>query len=372
MKFSILSTGKMAEKMARTTISKMDDAEAYAVASRSPEKARAFADAWGFQKAYGSYEELVTDPEVELVYIATPHSLHYENAKMCLEHGRHVLVEKPFTMNTAQAAELIAISEAKNLLLAEGIWTRYMPSRTILSDLLRQGAIGKVTSLTANLGYPLTHKARMLDPKLGGGALLDVGVYPLNFALMAIEENISELFSSAVMLNSGEICPNTSAGKPQETCRSSAAVRPQEIRSEASAGRPQDTIVSHAAAGPEIENPAPTGVDLDNMTILKFSGGVSAFLHSSMINLLNSQGTIYGEKGFLEVQNINNCEEIRQFDNNFHLIARHEIPEQLSGYEYEIRSCARAIAEGRCECPEMPHSESLRVMRLLDQIRQQW
>ena len=316
MKFSILSTGRMAAKMARTTLTKMDGVQKYAVASRSIGKAREFAAEWGFEKAYGSYEELLADPETELVYIATPHPMHYENAKLCLEAGKHVLVEKAFTMNAAQAEELIELSEKKNLLLAEGIWTRYMPSRRILSDLLAQGMIGNVTSLTANLGYPLTHKARMNDPALGGGALLDVGVYPLNFALMAIPAKVTGLWSSAVF--------------------------------------------------------SPECVDWMNFTNLKFANGITAILHSSMLTLLDSKGTIYGEKGFLEIQNINNCEEIRQYDNQYHLITRYEIPPQISGYEYEIESCIRAIEAGKYECPEMPHSETLRVMRLLDRIREQW
>ena len=316
MKFSVLGTGRMAGKMADTTIAHMDDVRAYAAASRSPEKARDFAAAHGFEKAYGSYEELLADPETELVYVATPHSEHYANAKDCLLHGKHVLMEKAFTMNAAQAEELIALSEEKHLLLAEAIWTRYMPSRQILTDLLASGVIGRVHSMTANLGYPVTHKARLTDPALGGGALLDVGVYPLHLALMVMQSEVTGLSSTAVLY--------------------------------------------------------PTGVDAVNSTTLRFADGAMAVLNSSMCSMYDSEANIYGEKGFLQIQNVNNPEEIRLYDNHYQFIERYEIPREGSGYVYEIRACMQAIAEGRTECPQMPHSEILRVMRLLDRIRESW
>ena len=124
MKFSILAPGGIANSLAQA-VQGLEEVETYAVASRSYDRAKAFADKWGFQKAYGSYEEMLNDPQVELVYVATPHSHHYQYAKMCLEHGKHVLVEKAFTVNAAQAEELIRLSEEKNLLLAEAIWPRY-------------------------------------------------------------------------------------------------------------------------------------------------------------------------------------------------------------------------------------------------------
>lgn len=145
MKFAILAAGGIAEKMAEA-VSGIAGMERYAVASRSLEKAQAFAGKWGFQKAYGCYEEMLEDPETELVYVASPHSHHYDHAKMCLEHGKHVLVEKAFTVNARQAQELIHRSEEKGLLLTEAIWTRYMPSRKMIDDLVGSGVIGQVKS----------------------------------------------------------------------------------------------------------------------------------------------------------------------------------------------------------------------------------
>lgn len=315
MKFAILAPGHIAHSMARA-VSEIEKIECYAVASRDYGRAADFAKQWGFEKAYGSYEEMVMDPQVELVYVASPHSHHYEHTKLCLEHGKHVLVEKAFTVNAKQARELIQLSEEKGLLLAEAIWTRYMPSRKMIDDILASGVLGNVTSLTANLGYILPHVERMQNPELAGGALLDLGVYPINFALMAFHGSIKEVNATAIM--------------------------------------------------------SPKGVDWMNSITLSFADGKMAVLHSDMLAQTDRQGVISGDKGYLEVQNINNCEEIRVFNLERKMTASYQVPEQINGYEYEVLSCIRAIEEGRTECEEMPHSEILRVMELLDRIREQW
>lgn len=315
MKFAILAPGHIAHSMARA-VSEIEKIECYAVASRDYGRAADFAKQWGFEKAYGSYEEMVKDPQVELVYVASPHSHHYEHTKLCLEHGKHVLVEKAFTVNAKQARELIQLSEEKGLLLAEAIWTRYMPSRKMIDDILAGGVLGNVTSLTANLGYILPHVERMQNPELAGGALLDLGVYPINFALMAFHGTIKEVNATAIM--------------------------------------------------------SPKGVDWMNSITLSFADGKMAVLHSDMLAQTDRQGVISGDKGYLEVQNINNCEEIRVFNLERKMTACYQVPEQINGYEYEVLSCIRAIEEGRTECEEMPHSEILRVMELLDRIREQW
>ena len=315
MKFSILAPGGIARKMAEA-VSGLDSVERYAVASRTYEKAKAFADEWGFEKAYGSYEEMLEDPEVELVYVASPHSHHYQYAKMCLEHGKHVLVEKAFTVNAAQAEELIRLSEEKGLLLTEAIWTRYMPSRRMIDELVESGVIGEVTSLTANLGYVLDHVERMQNPELAGGALLDLGVYPINFAMMVFHSEIRDVTSAAVM--------------------------------------------------------SPKGIDWMNSITLTFKDGKMAVLHSNMLAQTDREGVINGSKGYIEIQNINNCEEIRVFDLDRKMTARYQVPEQINGYEYEVTACQKAIESGRVECDEMPHSETLKVMKLMDKIRGQW
>ncbi|MCI1890180.1 MAG: Gfo/Idh/MocA family oxidoreductase, partial [Bifidobacterium crudilactis] len=190
---AILGAGGIANTMARTLLAMKSDERyrglinPYAVAARDGERARGFAERYGFPVSYGSYEDMVADPDVDLVYIATPHSMHAEQALMCLEAGKHLLVEKSFTANAAQAEEVFSLSESKGLLCTEAIWTRYMPSRGIINDIIDSGTIGEVTSASANLGYPITANARLVEPELAGGALLDVGVYPLNFLDMALQ-----------------------------------------------------------------------------------------------------------------------------------------------------------------------------------------
>lgn len=334
MKFAILAPGKIAQSMAEALQGLKEQSvqesqciaeelgvdtsaiELYAVASRSMERAEEFAKQWGFEKAYGSYEEMLDDEAVDIVYVASPHSYHFVHTKMCLEHGKHVLVEKPFTVNAQQAQELISLSKDKGVLLAEAIWTRYMPSRSMLNEVLDSGVIGTPTSLVANLGYPMRHKERLCKPELAGGALLDVGVYPIHFSLMVFRSRITKLDATAVM--------------------------------------------------------SPEGVDWTNSVTLTFDDGELAVLHSTMLSPTDRLGVIYGDKGYVEVLNINNCEAIRVYNTEHKMIATHKVPEQINGYEYEVLACMKAIAQGEIECGDMPHSETLRVMQILDSIRAKW
>lgn len=220
LKMAIMGAGSIANKMA-ATITKMNDVEAYAIAARDAGRAAAFAEKYGFAKSYGSYEEMLKDPEVQLVYIATPHSHHYKCTKMCLEAGKHVLCEKAFTVNAEQAKEILKQAEDKKLLLTEAIWTRYMPSRNIINKLIADGTIGEVTSLTANLGYELSEVKRIWDTQLAGGALLDVGVYLVNFASMVFGKDLEHVQSEAVFKNGVDMIDNinmTFAGGKQHPC----------------------------------------------------------------------------------------------------------------------------------------------------------
>lgn len=315
MKVGIIGAGGIAQKMAETLI-QMDDLEAYAIASRSPERARAFAKQYGFEKAYDSYEDLVSDPEVDLVYIATPHSHHYEQAKLSLEHGKPVLCEKAFMSNAQQAKEIIALGRSKRLLVAEALWTRYMPSRTMINEIIAEGLIGKASSLTANLGYVVGHVKRLTDLSLAGGALLDLSVYPLNFAMMVFGEDFDSVAGEAFITE--------------------------------------------------------TGVDAMNSITLKWRDGRMAVLHANMTALTDRLGAVFGDRGFLEVQNINNCEEIRVYNLERKLIKRIEVPQQLTGYEYQLEACRKAILAGEVECAEMPHRSIISVMETMDLLRERW
>lgn len=315
LKFGILGAGSIARAMAGTVM-RMEGAECFAVGSRDLEKAEKFGEQYGFQRAYGSYEELVGDTEVELIYVATPHSHHYEHIKLCLEHGKHVLCEKAFTVNAAQAEEVFALAKEKGLLLTEAIWTRYIPMRKTLDEVLASGVIGKAHMLTANLGYVISGVERIIKPELAGGALLDVGVYPLNFASMVFGNEVKQIIGHAVMHESG--------------------------------------------------------VDIQNSMTLIYEDGRMAVLNSSAMGMSDRKGFIYGDKGYIEVENINNCQGISVYSSSRKLLARYCPPDQISGYEYEVEACIWAIENGQLECPQMPHRESIQIMSWMDSLRSQW
>jgi len=315
MNFAILGAGKIATTMA-ITLQPMKGVTCYAVAARDMERAQIFADKYGFARAYGSYLDMLNDENVELVYIATPHSHHYEHIKMCLEHGKHVLCEKAFTANARQAEEVLRMAEDRGLLLTEAIWTRYMPMRQTINEVLKSGLIGKPTSLSANLGYPLEHVERMVKPELAGGALLDLGVYVLNFASMVFGDEIESISASCIKL--------------------------------------------------------PSGVDGQETIMLSYQDGKMATLYATMLAQTDRRGMINGTNGYIEIENINNYESIRVYNLERRLIAEYAAPYQITGYEYEVQSAMKAIREGMIECPEMPHIETLRMMQLMDSIREAW
>ena len=315
MNIAILGAGNIATSMA-TTLQPLKNVTCYAVASRDKKRAQVFADKFGFQKAYGSYSDMLNDEGVELVYIATPHSHHYEHIKMCLNHGKHVLCEKAFTANAAQAEEVISLAREKGLLLTEAIWTRYMPMRTTIDQILRSGIIGNPTSVSANLGYPLEHIDRMVKPELAGGALLDLGVYPLNFASMVFGDDIVGVSAECIKY--------------------------------------------------------PSGVDAQETIMLKYADGKMATLYATFLAQTDRRGLINGTNGYIEVENINNPESVKVYNLERRVVAEYIAPTQITGYEYEVLSAIDAINEGRIECPEMPHSETLLMMRLMDSIRAAW
>ena len=314
-KFGILGAGNIAEKMA-STVTRMPKIIPYGIASRDLVRSKDFAEKHNFMKAFGSYEEMLQDPEIDLVYVATPHSHHYRHSMMCLQHGKHVLCEKSFTTNAAQAEKLIDYAKANNLVIAEAIWTRYLPMSKKINELIDSGVIGDVTLLTADLGYLVSHNDRIVNPALAGGALLDVGVYTLNFASMVLGDKIAK---------SSSICTFTD-----------------------------------------------TGVDASGNVTLCFEDGKMAVLHFSVVAQTNRQGVIYGDKGSLVVENINNPELIRVFNLDREEIASYPAPKQITGFEYQVDATVKAIEEGLIECPEMPHSEIIRIMKLMDGFRKDW
>lgn len=298
------------------TLGGMKGVERYAVASRSKEKAELFAREWQFIKAYGSYEELASDPEVDLIYIATPHSHHYEHARMCIGKGKPVLCEKAFTANARQAEDLLAYAKEKGVFITEAIWTRYMPLSLKIQELVKSGVIGTPYTLSANLSYPMSHKERIQRPELAGGALLDIGVYALNFAAMAFGTEIERMESS---------------------CQLTA-----------------------------------TGMDAQENITLFYKDGKMASLQSSIYAKSDRMGVISGDKGQLIVENINCPQSVRVIDDNYNISAVYYAPQCITGYEYQVYASIEAIEKGWLESPYMPHAETLRIMRQMDDLRKAW
>lgn len=311
----ILGAGGIAGTMA-STIAKMKGVKCYAVGSRTLEKAQTFAKQFKCKKAYGSYEELVADKKVDLVYIATPHSEHYENMKLCIRYKKPILCEKSFTANAEQAEEIFRLAKENNVFVTEAIWTRYMPFLKNIKDVVNSGMIGEPKMLTANLGYPISQVPRLIKPELAGGALLDVGVYPIHFASMIFGSDIEKVTST---------CTYT-----------------------------------------------PTGVDEQNSIIIQYKDGRMAVLHSSMLIKSDRKGIIQGSKGFVIVENINNYEGMTVYDSNGKKSASYKPPRQITGYEYEVEACRKALEEGKLSCEEIPHEETLRIMKFMDALRKEW
>ena len=311
----IIGTGGIASKMAHT-LRGMHEARLCAVASRSREKAESFASEYGAARAYGSYDEMLDDPGVDLVYIATPHSLHAEEAIGAIRRGKPVLCEKAFTVNAREAEEVFALSREKSVFITEAIWTRFLPMSQTINEIVESGVIGTPFMISANLGYPNSHKERLWSPVLAGGALLDVGLYPINFASMIFGTEIEGVVSSCTKL--------------------------------------------------------PTGVDACNSITITFSGGRMAVLHSSIVARTDRQGIISGDRGHLIVENINNPASVSVVDNDYRTIARYDAPPQITGLEYQVRASIEAIRGGRLETPFMPHTETLRIMSLMDDLRREW
>jgi len=312
---AILGAGSIANMMG-TTVQKMDTVTAYAVASRDLGSAQSIARKYGFQKAYGSYEEMLSDPNVDLVYIATPHSIHAANVRQCLEAGKHVLCEKSFTVTAMEARSIITLAKEKKLLLTEAIWPRYMPMAKTLLDFVKSEKIGKIHSLTCNLGYPIGHIERIQNPDLAGGALLDVGIYTLSFASLIMGNDVKEITTTAVMND--------------------------------------------------------RGVDLKSTTTLTYSDGRISSLFSSVLGPTDRMGILYGDTGYAIVDNINNFESLKIYNAEHELTEQINRPAQITGYEYEVQAAADAINAGELECADMPHAETILIMELMDKIRHIW
>lgn len=316
MNIGIIGAGWIADKMAETLAGKPQDCQVYAIASRSLAKAQQFASHWDIPVAYGSYEEMVCDPKVDLVYIATPHSHHYAHTKLALEHGKPCLVEKAFMANARETREILALAKEKGIFITEAIWTRYQPARRMVQELIDGGAIGRPRHISASLCYPMEQKERIVRPDLCGGALLDLGVYSINFARMFFSEEWAAVHSHCMKND--------------------------------------------------------TGIDLIDHITVDYASGMMAHLEASACNAFSNNGIIGGDKGWIVVDNVNNPGFISLFNADRHLVNVQAVPPRVTGYEYQVFACKEALEKGWLESPYMPHAETLRVMEIMDDLRKEW
>ena len=315
MRVGIIGAGWIAEKAA-ITLNGLKECECYAIASRSLDKAQAFANQWHIKKAYGSYSELIADADIDLVYVATPHSHHYDVTRQALLAGKPCLVEKAFMANARQTSEILDLAHQQNVFLAEAIWTRYQPVVDTVRSLISSGRIGTPRLVTATLGYSMGDKPRIMRPDLCGGALLDLGVYALNFVRMFFDSDIVSIDSQCVK--------------------------------------------------------STTGMDLTNAITLVLADGMLCNLQSSASCVGDNIGVIAGTEGNLIIDNINNPQTITVNGPDRTYIETIRVPQQITGSEYQFLACRQALIDGLLEPREMPHHETLYIMQLMDSLRQKW
>ncbi|MEH7883824.1 Gfo/Idh/MocA family oxidoreductase [Bacillus sp. JJ1609] len=316
IKWGILGTGGIASAFAKD-LAFAKNTEKTAVGSRTKESAAKFAEEHGVSRAYGSYEELVQDSDVDAIYIATPHPFHKDNVLECLRAGKAVLCEKPFTINSEELEEIIQVARDQELFLMEAMWTRFLPPIVKVREWIDSGKIGEVLLLKADFGFRATWDPewRLLNPALGGGALLDVGIYPVSFASMIFGTNPEKILSSAHI---GE-----------------------------------------------------TGVDEQFSIIMSYPSGKTATLNGAFRVSLNNEAYIHGTEGSIRIPSFFSAksatlykdgEEVETFNDD----------RKSAGYAFEIEEVGKCLNQGLLESTVIPLEESLEIMKLMDEIRGQW
>ena len=316
IRWGILATGWIADQLAEAIISQ-PDADCLAVGSRSQESADKFGDKWNIPRRYPTYEALAADPDVDVIYIATPHNLHYENMKLCLNAGKHVLCEKPLTVNAAQAQECLDLAKEKGLFLMEAMWMKFIPAIQQMQEWVANGRIGIVQLLQANFAFniPFNPNGRLYDPALAGGALLDMGIYPATLAHLVL-------------------------GKPAR-------------------------ILSAAHLGE-------TGVDELNTAIWQYADGAQAVLTSTQRLERPCDAFITGSQGYIKLHANFWHSRTLTFKQSGQEAEVVQIPYEGNGYGYQVREVHACLRAGKLESAVVTQADTLEIMTLLDEMRGQW
>lgn len=311
--WGIIATGAIARKFSEGLVF-APGANKYAVASRNPEKAKEFALEYGFTKSYGNYEDLLADPDVDIVYIATPHQFHAQNAVAALNAKKAVLCEKPFAANASQAKETVSVARENKCLLMEAMWTRFIPAVNKVNEIIEQGEIGKLRMITGDFGYrtDLESERRLFDPSACGGGLMDVGIYPVSLASTIFKE------------------------------------QPEEIKALAEIGE--------------------TSVDEQSAYLFRYADGKMAVLYSAIRTETPAEANIMGTTGRIRIHApFYMSKKISLVKNGIETVM--DIPYQGNGYQFEAIEMMRCMEEGLWESPHMPLDESVAIMETMDRIR---
>lgn len=316
IRWGILGSGHIAKKFA-TDLTLVKDARLVAIGSRSKDKATAFAEVFPVDHIHDSYEALAANPEVDVIYIATPHNLHYENTLLCLQHGKAVLCEKPFALNSRQTKAMIDLSREKKVFLMEALWSKFLPQYIKVQELLQAGKLGTIKGVLASFGFrPLQPVSpRLFDPLLGGGSLMDIGIYNVFMAMSIL-------------------------GKP-------------------------DTIEASMT-------PAPTGVDEQCAVLFKYQDGAMAQLFSTFTTDLATEVDICGTAGRIRLTTrfFDTAARIEWYPGRLETREVIEvIKEEGAGYQYEARHVTECLQQGLTESPVMRFEDTLALMETLDAIR---
>lgn len=315
LRVGILGCGTIAAKIA-DSLKGNKKAVIAGVASRERNKAKKFAAAHcPDAKVFTGYEKLAASDEIDLVYIATPNTYHYEHAIMCIKEYKNILVEKPFAMSKAEADSIFFEAKNRGIFVAEAMWTSYQPLHLKALEWIEKGRIGAVKYVSANLGYDIASVPRLNSPVLGGGSYLDLGVYTTNFALsfMGNDIKVSRVFARRVS----------------------------------------------------------SGIDRDTSYCLESEdGSILGNFYVMMCADTDKDGVVVGERGKIKFTNINNYRKIAIYSNDDTLLEEVDGDKEfLRGYVYEFESCANAISKGLIQAPEMPWSKTVRIAQINDTIR---
>ena len=314
IRWGILGAGRIARKFA-ADFKVVTDGEIIAVGSRSKERSNQFANEFGIVNAYSTYEEMLKNDDINVVYVATPHNFHLEHAQLCLHAGKSVLCEKPVTVNSSEFDILQKLAKEKNLFFMEAIWTYYLPAIIQAMQWIKEGKIGSVKQVQVSFGFrgDMDKKERLANPNLAGGALLDIGIYGIAIAELVFDEEVEKIQA--------------------------------------------------------IANFSETGIDASNSIQLQYKNGGMAQISSSLVAELKNEAIIYGDKGRIEIPRFWMAKSAILVNDNETLEFKDEAPQM--GYNHEADAVNNLIKNEKAESPVIPLVKSKKILSLMDKVREQ-